>query len=67
MKSSFISTAAAIAKKQLGQRKLRNNPIIHHPVHQVEDNRPKMNGQQVDIEQVIWSRPTNKNVPIDPV
>ncbi|XP_046874366.1 STI1-like protein isoform X2 [Hypomesus transpacificus] len=51
MKSSFISTAAAIAKKQLGQRKLRNNPIIHHPVHQVEDNRPKMNGQQVDIEQ----------------
>ncbi|XP_067098772.1 stress-induced-phosphoprotein 1 isoform X3 [Osmerus mordax] len=53
MNSSFISTAAAIAKKQLDQknkleRKRRNNLIA---VHQAEDNKPKMNGQQVDIEQ----------------
>lgn len=65
MKSSFISTAAAIAKKQPEiVRKRRNNLTA---VYQAEDNRPKMNGQQVDIEQVIWSRPTNKNVPIEPV
>ncbi|XP_062325074.1 stress-induced-phosphoprotein 1 isoform X2 [Osmerus eperlanus] len=53
MNSSFISTAAAIAKKQLDkknklERKRRNNLIA---VHQAEDNKPKMNGQQVDIEQ----------------
>ncbi|XP_062325078.1 uncharacterized protein si:dkey-33c12.4 isoform X6 [Osmerus eperlanus] len=63
MNSSFISTAAAIAKKQLDkknklERKRRNNLIA---VHQAEDNKPKMNGQQVDIEQVILSRSTNKN------
>ncbi|XP_067098774.1 uncharacterized protein si:dkey-33c12.4 isoform X5 [Osmerus mordax] len=53
MNSSFISTAAAIAKKQLGrnnklERKRLKNPIA---VRQAEDKWPKMNGQQVDNEQ----------------